>query len=214
MTRRRSVRPRWLPGAVATATCVVLLVTSCGVTDSRGVELGHLRDLARRVEGGGVECPLAIPPGDIRPPGAAADAAIVPLRDEETPGSDGTIGGDDLPTEDSVRIMCRWSVEGRAVTLVVVGVNRGHALASFATELVDRGDQTVVLPFIDVNARLPVGRAAVLPGEPPGAFTRVRASSGDVALTLTVDALLPGVTLPDPAELESRALGIGRSLAD
>ncbi len=197
-------------GAVLAA---VVLLGACGITDNRGVELGHLRDLARRVEGGGVECPLAVPASAIRPTGVEPDAPIVPLRND-LPGSEGTIGGDDLPTDDSVRIMCRWSVQGHAVTLVVVGVDRGRAIASFAPEWEARDTTGEVSAFLNVNARLPVGEAAVLPGEPPAAFTRVRASHGDVALILSVDTVADDAPAPDADGVDEHAVAIARALAD
>lgn len=190
---------------------VVVLLGACGVADNRGVELGHLRDLARRVEGGGVECPLAIPHAALRPAGVDADAPVLPLR-QGGPGSDGVIGGDDLPGEDSVKIMCRWSIQDRAVILEVIGVKGEHAIASF--DLAERGDTADVLDFLEVNARLPLGEAIVLPGDPPAAFSRVRASHGDVALVLTVDAETDRVTLPDDDQLEQMAVGIAHALAD
>lgn len=217
----RPVRVRWGRGVggagrgalVGVILAVVVVANACGLPDSRGVELGHLRGLAERVEGGGVECPLAIPRADIRPPGVAADAAIVPAR-ENGPGSDAKIGGETLPTADSVWIMCRWLVEDREVTLVVVGVNEGHAAASLAPDLDARGDAADTLTFLTVNAELPVGRAAPLTGDPPGVFTRVQASHGDVALVLTVDAAGDDVTLPRPGELEPDALAIADTLAN
>lgn len=208
------VAARWIRDRrVVPVMLAVVTLAACGVADNRGVELGHLRDLARRVEGGGVECPLAIPPVDIRPPGVEPDAPIVPLR-HGGPGSEGTIGGDDLPTGNSVRIMCRWSVQDRAVTLVVVGVDRGHAAATFLPELETRGDAGEVASFLDVNARLPVGRAASLPGDPPAAFSRVQAARGDVALVVTVDGDEQAVALPDGKAMRKRAVALARVLGD
>lgn len=207
---RRPTRYRRAVLAVVVTTAVVL--AGCGLESRRGVELGHLRDLARRVEGGGAGCPLSIPRGLLRPATVEADTPIVPLRDDG-PGSVGTIG-DGLPTPESVRIVCRHQIGGLAVTLDVVGVTEGHAIAVLADRLADRGDGATVLTFIDVNGELPVGRARGLPGTPPAAFARVAAATGDIAIVLDVDRLDEGVRLPSVAQVEQDAVTIAAALAD
>ncbi len=209
--RRRATRGGSVGAAFAVAMAVVVLA-GCGLTSKRGVELGQLRELARRVEGGGAECPMSLPARHLRPSTVDPDAPVVPQR-TGGPGSDAVIG-DGLPSGDDVRITCRYAVGDATVTVEVVGVTRGHAISGFADALKKRGDGGVVLTFIDVNASLPVGRASSLPGEPPAAFARVAAATGDVALVLSVGRTAPDAALPSRAEVERNAEAIAAALAD
>jgi len=195
-----------------TVGLALLLVAGCGLTSKRGVELAQLRDLARRVVGGGAECPLSLPERELRPSTVDREAAVVPLR-TGGPGADGVIG-DGLPGGDDVRITCRFAAADTAVTVEVVGVTKGHAISGFADDLKKRGDGGTVLTFIDVHANLPVGRASALPGEPPAAFARVAAATGDIALVLSVDRIEPDASLPSEAEVVRRAGSIAAALAD
>ncbi len=204
------MRPRGV--GLAAVLTAVLVVAACGLEAKRGVEIGHLRDLAERVQGGGAECPLAIAPEHLRFSTVDDDTPIVPLR-LGGPGSMGVIG-DGLPTDDSVRITCRYRVADLAVTVDVAAVTEGNAIAVFSDRLGRRGEGAVVLPFIDEHERLAVGRAAVLPGDPPGAFARVQAATGDVAVVLSVDRLDEKATLPDADEVRSDAVAIAARLAD
>lgn len=192
---------------------VMIIVAGCGVQARRGVEIGHLRDLARRVEGGGAECPLAIRPDMLRPATVDDDAEIIPLRTEDRPGSEGFVG-EGLPTKDSVRIICRFETGGLAVTLDVVGVTKGHAIGVLADQMSKRGDAATVLTFIDVNGDLAVGRARGLPGAPPAAFARVAAATGDIALVLSVDRIDPKAQLPKVSDVERDAESIAAALSD
>lgn len=200
-----------LPLAVA-CVLAVLATVGCGAADSRGVELGHLRGLARRVEGGGVECPLSIPDRVLRPSTVDADEPIVPYR-TGGPGAMGTVGRTGA-TKGHVRITCRYRMGDVVVTVDVAGVPKGHAVGEFTDRLSRRADRATVLTFVDVNAGLPVGQVRALPGEPPAAFARVGAASGDVAVIYSVEPLEKGATLPDHAEVDQTALAIARSLAN
>ncbi|HET8929349.1 MAG TPA: hypothetical protein VFN21_01705 [Acidimicrobiales bacterium] len=191
---------------------LVALGAGCGLENKRGVELGHLRDLARRVEGGGAECPLAIPARLLRPSTVDPETPVEPLR-VGVPGAVGVVG-DGLPTDESVTVTCRYRADDVSVTLAVAGVSEGHAIAVFGDRLAKRGDGATVLPFIDVNGELPVGRASALPGEPPAAFTRVSAATGDIALVLSVDRLDADARIPAVGEIERNAVDIAATLAD
>jgi hypothetical protein len=199
-------------GLLATAVLVVASCVGCGFENKRGVEPAHLRDLARRVEGGGAECPLSIPSKLLRPSTVARDTPVVPLR-TDGPGSDGVVGKG-LPTRDSATISCRYQADDVAVTLTVAAVPQGHAIAVFADRLAERGDTPTVLTFIDVNGDLPVGRSRALPGRPPAAFARGAAATGDIALVLGVDRIEPVAELPPVAEFEADATAIAGALAD
>lgn len=199
-------------GVVVIVAMLVALGAGCGLESKRGVELGHLRDLARRIEGGGAECPLAIPTRLLRPSTVDPETPVVPLR-VGGPGADGVIG-DGLPSDESVTITCRYRADDVSVTLAVAGVSEGHAIAVFGDRLAKRGDGATVLPFIDVNAELPVGRARALPGKPPAAFARVAAATGDIALVLSVDRLDAAASLPSVDEVERAAAEIAATLAD
>jgi hypothetical protein len=209
VARRRAARG----GSVVLSVLLALAaVAGCGLASKRGVELGQLRDLARRVEGGGAECPMSLPERHLRPSTVDRDAPVVPLRTGGH-GSDAAIG-EGLPGDDDVRITCRYAIGDATVTVEVVGVTKGHAITAFADDLKQRGDGGSVLTFIDVNANLPVGRASTLPGEPPAAFARVAAATGDVALVLSVGRAEPDAALPTKAEVERNAEAIAAALAD
>lgn len=211
-TGRGAVRRRvtsW--SAVAVAALVVTVGSGCGVGGDRGVEFGHLRDLARRVEGGGAECPLDIPESAIRPATVAHDAPILPLRGDG-PAAQGFVGTEG-PTDGVVRISCRYRVEKLSVRIALVGVPKGHAIADFGDRLTRRASGATVLTFIDVNGELPVGRARSLPGTPPAAFTRVKAAKGDVALVLSIDRLDTSAELPDDADVRRKAVEVAASLS-
>lgn len=195
---------------LAVLLVVVATLAACGVTQGNGIELGHLRDLARRVEGGGAECPLALADSLIRPSTVDPESPVTPRR-EGGPAADGVIGKG-LPTHNSVKITCRYDVGGLAVTLVVVGVEKGRAIASFGDVLSKRATTSAVLTFIDANATLPVGGFGSLPGTTPGAFTRVHAASGDVALVVIVERPQGDTPLPGDAEVGRMAVAIARSL--
>lgn len=211
-TSTRSVRVVGRGMALVAFVGVVTTTTACGVGGNRGVEVGHLRDLARRVDGGGTECPLAIPATLLRPSTVAEDAPILPLRDD-APASNGFVGSE-APRDGHVKIVCRYAIGGLAVRVAVVGVPSGPAVAEFADELAERGDAAVVLTFIDRTAQLPIGTARALPAGPPAAFTRVRAATGDVALLLEVDRSGADSRLPTIADVRSDAVAIARSLAN
>ena len=210
---RRSIRSRRIRGSVvATVMLVAALVAGCGAGRKSGLELDQLRSLAKRVEGGGVECPLAISDSLLRPSTVDADTPVLPLRIGGS-GSDGVIDKG-LRTRGAVEVTCRYSIGANSVTLVVAGVRQGHAITEFADRISKRGDGATALTFIDVNGDLPVGRAASLPGKPPAAFTRLKAASGDVALVLSIDRLKAGAQLPTSTEVDRKARAIARALVD
>ncbi len=199
-------------GPLLVATVVATLLAGCGATADRGIELGQLRDLARRVDTGGAECPLTLPASALRPSTVARNATILPFR-SGTAASQGVVG-DGLPTSDSVRITCRYAVDDLRVDLVVLGVPHGHALAGFADQLTARAGRATALTFIDANAGLGVGKARALPGNPPGAFARVAAAKGDVGLLVSAQARRPGARVPTPAAVAKMAQRIATALAD
>lgn len=191
---------------------IVGVLAGCGLATQRGVELGQLRDLARRVEGGGAECPLAVPARLLRPSTVDRDEPVVALR-VGGPGADGAVGKG-LSSDDDVRITCRFTTGDAAITLDIVGVTRGHAIGAFTEQLKKRGDSADVVSFVDVNATLPIGRSSPLPGEPPAAFARVAAAQGDIALVLSVEGTTDTAKLPPVGEVEERASAIALDLAD
>lgn len=199
-------------GLVAVCVLAMIVVVGCGAADTRGVELGHLRGLARRVEGGGVECPLSIPDDLLRPSTVPADEPVVPFR-TDGPGSKGTLGTEGA-TKGRVRITCRYRMGNVVVTVDVAGVPKGHAIGEFADRLSSRTDRAGVFTFVDVNADLPVGKVRTLPGTSPAAFARVSAASGDVAVIYSVDPLEKGAVLPDSAEVDKTTLAIAKNLVN
>lgn len=211
MTRRR------LAGGVAAVALVVL--AGCGTAPRRGAELGSLRTLARRVQGGGVECPISISPSLLRPSTVPKDATILPFRIDGS-GADGIVGHESpdvtLPDAKSVQITCRFKVDALRVDVVILGVPSGHAIAGLQQTFRRVSGLTAaeLAPYFDANAQLPVGRAIAVPGKGRAAFTRVAAARGDVGLVVAVSTTDPKVAVPDAAELSATTVKIARAIAD
>lgn len=201
---RRSNRILGLLGVVL----VVSLLNCCGTPTKQGMELAKLRDIAQRVEGGGVECPLAIPNALLRPDKVANNAPVLPFRSDGV-SAQGVIG-EGLPTKDSVRIWCTYAIGGLRVDLVVLGVPKGHALAGLLSTLKFVTDPVGALTFISANSDAPVGAARVIPAKNPAAFVRVAASSGDIGLMLWVTRTDAKAKLPSNDAVANQATRIAR----
>lgn len=132
---RVSRRFRWV--RIASASALALLLVSCA-SPKGGTSLGELRGVARRVKGGGAECPLAL---DVSRAMHAIGFDGVVVADQRNPAhaSDGLIGADDTGSElasvGGVRVSCRFLFAGQRLTVVVVGVDRGHALSTALGDL-------------------------------------------------------------------------------
>ncbi len=200
-------RPHQIMGLLGVAL-VVSLLNGCGTPTKHGMELAKLRDVAQRVEGGGVECPLAIPNALLRPEKVADDAPVLPFRSDGV-SAQGVIG-EGLPTKDSVRIWCTYAIAGQRVDLVVLGVPKGHALAGLLSALKFVTDPVGALTFISANSDAPVGDARVIPAKNPAAFVRVAASSGDLALMLWVTRIDAKAPLPTSDAVADQAAKIAR----
>lgn len=204
--------------AGAVLACAVVLTAGCGASSKRGVEVGGLRTYARRVQGGGAECPISFPPSLLRTSTVPADATILPFRIDGM-GAVGIVGHDDptvtLPGADDVEITCRFKVDALRIDIVIQGVPKGHAIAGMLpTFLRITGLAAPELaPFFATNADLPVGRAQMLPGKGHGAYTRVRAAAGDVGLVYGVSTTDPKVKLPPDGEITAKAVALARSVA-
>lgn len=198
--------------AASVVSVLVMVSLGCSSRSHEGVEIGELVTLAKRVDGGGAECPLSISDRLLRPSTVDPATPVLPLR-TGGPGSDGTIVKVGSSVR-SVRIRCRYAIGGVAVTVVVAGATSGPAIGVLGDELTRRGDTPTVLRFIGQNKALAFGAARSLPGSPPGAFTRTPAATGDVALIVEADRLQPAAHLPDDAEIRDQAIGIARALVN
>lgn len=211
MTRRRIAG-----GLISVAT---LLLASCGAAPHNGVALGNLRTLARRVQGGGVECPISLAPSLLRPSTVPSDATILPFRIDGS-GAVGVVGheGPDmtLPDKDSVEITCRFKVDALRVDVVILGVPRGHAIAGLMPtfQRVSGLSASELTPFLDANAQTPVGRARTVPGKGRAAFARVPAANGDVGLVYSVASTDPRAAVPDNDEVAATTVRVARALAN
>ena len=174
--------------------------------------------LARRVQGGGVECPISISPSLLRPSTVPDDATILPFRIDGS-GAMGVVGHEapdvTLPDANSVQITCRYKVDALRVDVVILGVPRGHAIAGLLQTFrrVSGLPSSELTPFFDANAQLPVGRARAVPGKGRAAFTRVAASKGDVGLVVAVSTTDPKVALPGGDEVAATTVKFARALA-
>ncbi len=190
----------------------VALCAGCGFSSHRGVELGSLRESARRIEGGGVECPLAIDATLLRPATVPADAPVLPYRTNGD-SSHASIGSG-LPTPDSVKIACAYAIGGLRVELAVIGVTKGHAAAAFVGMFTHLAGKPDALAFIDANAQAPIDDPRTVPGKNPGAFVRVEAANGDVGLVIVVSRVDTGTKLPSTRQVADQARRIAHALAD
>ena len=197
----------------------ILVLAGCGAAPRRGVELGNLRTLARRVEGGGVECPISIAPSLLRPSTVPSDSTILPFRIDGS-GAVGVVGQEapdvTLPDADSVQITCRYKIDALRVDVVILGVPRGNAISGLLPTFrrVSGLSVSQLTPFLYTNAQLPVGRSGTVPGKGRAAYSRVSAARGDVGLVFAVATTDERVALPDDDEVAATARKVARALAN
>ncbi len=208
--------------AGALVVAALALLVGCGTTNQTGIRLGDLRTAARRVEGGGVECPLSISPALLRPSAVAADAVVLPDRSGGH-GSVGTIGGSTSPGsgsgsgsgDEDVRITCAFRVGTMRVDLAVAGVAKGQAVTGLLSTMAhDAAVPTAkLIPFAARTADLRDGQAMVVPGRGSVAYAKLDAATGDVGLALAVSSLDGKTPLPDDNEITHMARTLAQSLS-
>lgn len=199
---------------------VLLVACAACASSSSGLSAGDLRTIARRVEGGGSECPLSIPTAVLRPGTVAPDVAVRPDISNPSHASVGTLGssspGSSLAKDDGVLLVCRYLAGSVRVTVRVVGVGKGQASAHLFGTILALGklSRAQGATFLDTAVHLPNGAAAPLPGHANAAFAAVAGDRSSVALVLSVSDVNGAKTpLPTSADLVAPAAAIARLLA-
>lgn len=211
--------------AVALVTAALALLVGCGTASQTGIRLGDLRTAARRVEGGGVECPLSISPALLRPSAVAVDAVVLPDRTGGY-GADGTIGtssgqgqgqgqGSGPGGPDDVLITCAFRVGTVRIDLAIAGVTKGQAVTGLLHAIARQAavPAATLIPFAARTADLHDGQAMVVPGRGAVAYAKVESASGDVGLVLAVSSRDGKTPLPDDAELTRMARRLAQTLS-
>lgn len=210
--------PRGAIRTVAWVTFALVVAVGCGTTDQTGTRLGDLRTAARRVEGGGVECPIAFPPALLRPSSVERDAVVLPDRSDGH-GSIGTIVDEHDATEDArvgdVTIVCTYKVGTLRVDIAIAGVSKGQAVSGMLPAIAHDAAVPVatLLPFAASSAELQPGQSMIVPGRGKVAFAKVESATGDVGLALAISSLDGKTPLPDDHEIEAMAAALAASLA-
>jgi hypothetical protein len=206
--------------ALAPALAALLLASSACAASQSGLSVGDLRTIARRVDGGGAECPLSIPAAVLRPSTVSASVPVRPDISNPSHASVGTIGSDvpgsGLARDDGVLLVCRYLAGPVRVTVRVVGVGKGQASAHlFGTMLaLGKMSRSQGAAFLDTVVHLPHGAAAPLPPRAHAAFAVVAGDRSNVALLLSVSSTTGAPTpLPSSQDLVAPAAAIARLLA-
>ena len=199
---------------------VLLLAGAACASSSSGLSVGDLRTIARRVQGGGSECPLSIPSAVLRPGTVARTVPVRPDVSNPSHASVGTLGssspGTSLAKDDGVVLVCRYLAGSVRVTVRVVGVAKGQASAHLFGTILALGklSRAQGATFLDTAVHLPNGAAAPLPGRSNAAFAAVAGDRSNVALVLSVsDVNGGGAPLPTSADLVAPAAAIAHLLA-
>lgn len=200
MSARRSTFGRRPAGAVALFTLVALVSAACAGNPG-GTSIGELRTVAKRVVGGGAECPLAIDvAAALRPHGFTG--VVQPDQTNRAHASDAVIGADspDSPLAEvqGVRVTCRFLAGPQRVTLVVVGVEKGHALSSLLGEVALFGGATKVdaAAFVNLMVDRRAGEARAVPG--PGLAAAAPVATSDSSSQAVLVGVTPLPTTPAP----------------
>lgn len=181
--------------------------------------MGDLNTYARRVNGGGIECPLRFDSGLLRPAATPRNAIIAPLRLDGF-GSMGTIGsehpGTPLAQRKGIQIDCWFQIDTTRVDLSLVGVRNGKALGQLAAPLqkLSQATPAQLLTFIDVNAKMGPGHVQVMPGSGAVAYSPIKGSGADIGLLVGYSPLAAGAVVPKQSELRSITLRVASALAN
>ena len=199
---------------------VLLLACAACASSSSGLSVGDLRTIARRVQGGGAECPLSIPAALLRPSTVPPVLPVRPDTSNPSHAAVGTLGSDrpgsSLARHDGVLLVCRYLAGRVRVTVRVAGVGKGHAAAQlFGTAMaLGKLHPAQGATFLDTVVHLQDGTAAPLPGNAHAAFAAVAGDRSSVALLLSVSvANGAGTRLPTSADLVAPAAAIAHLLA-
>jgi hypothetical protein len=199
---------------------ILLLACAACASSSSGLAVGDLRTIARRVEGGGSECPLSIPSAVLRPGTVARTVPVRPDTSNPSHASVGTLGssapGSSLAKDDGVLLVCRYVAGSVRVTVRVVGVGKGQASAHLFGTILALGklSRAQGATFLDTAVHLSNGAAAPLPGRAHAAFAAVAGDRSNVALLLSVSDVNGAKTpLPTSADLVAPAAAIAHLLA-
>ncbi len=202
-------------GALALVMAVAL---ACVPGAARGLDFGDVSTVAKRVVGGGAECPLRFDRDLLMPSGASSDSIIVPLRVAGN-ASRGTIGADkpesSLGKRRGIQVDCWFRIGTLQVDVALVAVREGKALAQLATRLEQHSESTPaeIATFISVNAQLQPNDAVAVPGKGSVAFTQVSSVDCDLGLLVAYHPIDGKGTPPDARELERISSALARDLA-
>lgn len=196
----------------------VVVLGSCVAEPTRQFQIGDLTNAARRVDGGGAECPLRFDREILRPPGVSAASIISPLRIDGS-AARGTIGEDrpetDLGRRGGVQVDCWFRVTTLRVDVSVVAVRDGRAVAQLATRLEQHAgvSSAEIATFISASVDLAPGTAEAVPGGGAVAFARVASGDSDMGLLVAYQAIDGRGTPPAGAAVARIATSLAADLA-
>lgn len=200
MSARRFLHPA---RAAVLLTCVALLGVACA-GNPVGTSLGELRTAAKRVVGGGAECPLTIDvAAALRPQGFTG--VVQPDQANRAHAAAAEIGDDDpdspLAEVHGVRVVCRFIAGPQRIALVVVGVEKGHALSAALDEVALLGGITKpdAAAFVNLMVDRRAGEARAVPGPGLAAVAHVATADSSSQVILVGVTPLTGDGVP-PAE--------------
>ncbi len=238
--RRRCTR-RARRGVAALGPVVALAALSlsaCGAPVD-GTSIATLRTLAKRVAGGGAECPLpvdvaaALRPfhytGVVSPdqgnPAHAAEGFVPDDRDSGERRAQLPDASDSTSDPDAVRVVCRFLFGAQRLTLVVAGTTHGAPLGGAVNEVssLARVSRAQAAAFVSSMDDAPSGQVRPVPQSTVAAAVNL-ATTDDGRLTALVvveppaaevaPAARAGVVVSDADALRTLTARLARDLVD